>query len=268
MALSFRWLGNAGFEIKLDNTILLVDPFLTRPRKSQVYFGRVEVDQKALNAYINECDHILVSHTHFDHFMDVPAIAIRIGAAIHGSANTCALAQQFGVLREQTHPIIAGDEFNLGEIKVKAITARHPWIPGYASGCLRSGLEQPLRLRDYRMDTCLSFLITFKGRHILVWSSTHTDQAERADVLICRAVSDRRWYGEMMEAVQPRLVIPGHWDDMFRPLSESPEPFFAPPRLALPPTQRIDLAEFAEKIIAVRPECAVLVPERFRQYAF
>ncbi|MDP2964728.1 MAG: hypothetical protein Q8N39_01670 [Pelolinea sp.] len=118
------------------------------------------------------------------------------------------------------------------------------------------------------MDTCLSFLITFKGLRILVWSSTHTDHAEAADVLICRAVSGQRWYTEIMKNVQPRLVIPSHWDDMFRPFSEPSRPFFSPPNLALPPIQRIDLGEFEGKIKKASPGCEVLLPERFKEYAY
>ena len=75
MQISFRWLGNAGFEFQLGNTILLVDPFLTRPRQTQVYFGSAAVDRQAINEHVKACSHILVSHAHFDHFMDVPEIA-------------------------------------------------------------------------------------------------------------------------------------------------------------------------------------------------
>ena len=71
---------------------------------------------------------------------------------------------------------------------------------------------------------------------------------------------------QLMESVQPRLVIPNHWGDMFRLLSEPPQPFFSTPRLALPPIQRIDLEVFKCKIRKARPENEVLVPERFKEY--
>ena len=266
MQFNYRWLGNAGFEFIFGNKILLVDPFLTRPRQNQLFFGRVAVDGQAIKEHVRECDHILVSHTHFDHFMDVPEIVMRTNAEVHGSANTCKLARKLGVPDKQTHTINAGDEFDLNGIQVKVIPASHPWIPGYTRGRLQEDLKPPLRLRGYRMDTCLSFLISFQGMRILVWSSTGTANAEAADVLICRAVSDERWYAQMMESVQPRLVIPGHWDDMFRPLSKPPRPFFLPPRLALPPIQMIDLGVFECKIRKAKPDCTVLVPERFKEY--
>jgi len=266
MQFKYRWLGNAGFEFRFGNTILLVDPFLTRPRQNQLFFGRVAVDRHTIKEQVRKCDYILVSHTHFDHFMDVPEIAMHTNADVHGSANTCKLARKLGVVDKKTHTINAGDEFDLDGIQVKVIPATHPWIPGYTRGRLQEDLKPPLRLCDYRMDTCLSFLISFQGMHILVWSSTSTVNAEAADVLICRAVSDERWYAQMMESVQPRFVIPSHWDDMFRPLSELPRPFFSPPRLALPPIQRIDLRVFERGIRKAKSDCTVLVPERFKEY--
>ncbi len=199
MQIKFRWLGNAGFEFDLGNSILLVDPYLTRPRQSRVYSGRTAPDSTAIKAHIYRCDNILVTHTHFDHFMDVPDIALQTGAAVHGSYNTCELAQKLGVSEKQTHLIKAGDEFTIDNIHVKVIPAAHPWIPGYTSGRLTMDLQTPLRLRDYRMDSCLSFLITYQSKRLLIWSSTRTDKAETAEMLICRAVSGKRWYAQMMK---------------------------------------------------------------------
>ena len=119
-------MGNAGFELQLGNTILLADPFLTRPKQSNVYCGRVAPDRLAIKAHIQACNHILVGHTHFDHFMEVPEIARCTGAVVHGSANTCELAQKLGVHEEQIHRINASDEFSIGDIQVKIIPAAYP----------------------------------------------------------------------------------------------------------------------------------------------
>ena len=50
-----------GFEFKLGNTILLVDPFLTRPKQAQIYYGRVVPDRQTAKVHIQACDYILVS---------------------------------------------------------------------------------------------------------------------------------------------------------------------------------------------------------------
>ena len=112
-------------------------------------------------------------------------------------------------------------------------------------------LEFPLRLRDYRMDACFSFLLEFEGTRILVWSSTRPEGAPRADLLTCRAVSSQRWYDKLLGQVQPRLVLPQHWEDTYQPLSDDPRPFFSAPRLGIPPIGRIDLADFSARVCAV-----------------
>ncbi len=266
MTIFLRWLGNAGFEFKMDGLTLIVDPFLTRPKARQLYLGRVAADYAALQKHIPHCDHILVSHAHFDHCMDAPEIALRTGATVHGSANTCVLMRQAGVPLNQTHSISAGDSFCIGNIHVSVLPAAHPWLPGYYYAKPNPAMKFPAPLRDYCMDACFSYLVECAGSRILIWSSTHSAGAPRADLLTCRAVSSQSWYADLLGQVQPRVVIPQHWDDFFQPLSAHPRPFFSTPRMGFPPVKRIDLHEFEKKVIKADPNCRVLLPEIFRLY--
>ena len=266
MSNQIRWLGNAGFEFQLGETKLIIDPFLTRPKFWQTYFGRVTPDKTVLQEHIPHCGHILITHAHFDHCMDAPEIALRSGALVHGSLNTCQLMRAAGLPLEQTHEIQAGNEFQIANISVKVLPAAHPWIPGYTRGRLNSRLNFPLRLRDYRMDACYSFLITYENLKILVWSSTSSRGAPQADLLTCRAVSSQRWYDDLLAQVNPKLVLPQHWDDTYRPLDSQPLPFFTAPRLAMPPLQRINLQDFKTNIIQAQPGIKVLLPEIFKLY--
>lgn len=62
MQFTYRWPGNAGFGFRFGTIILLIDPFLTRPKQAQIYYGRVTPDKQAIKAHIQACDYILVSH--------------------------------------------------------------------------------------------------------------------------------------------------------------------------------------------------------------
>jgi len=261
-----RWLGNAGFEFQIDGLTIIVDPFLTRPKARNLFFGRVPLDEAALRKYISHCDHILVTHAHFDHCLDAPEIALRTGATVHGSANTCVLMRQAGVPERQIHLIKANTSFNVDEISVSIIPADHPRIPGYTPGRVSPAITFPARLRDYRMDACFSYLLVYKDRRILVWSSTRSAGAPRADLLTCRAVSSRHWYEDLLAQAQPRMVIPQHWDDFFQPLSAHPRPFFGTPQVGFPPITRIDLREFESRILKASSGCRVLLPEIFKSY--
>jgi L-ascorbate metabolism protein UlaG (beta-lactamase superfamily) len=101
---------------------------------------------------------------------------------------------------------------------------------------------------------------------VLDWSSASPHSAVQADVLCVFPFGSRGDLQALLEAVRPRLVIPLHWDNLFRPLSRPLRPFFQPPRWALPPLQRCDLIEFARGVESLQPGTEVLVPEAFRAY--
>ena len=70
MSCQITWLGHGGWQIVAGEHTVLLDPFLT-----DCPTAATSVDE--INA-----SHILVSHGHFDHIADVPAIANRTGATV------------------------------------------------------------------------------------------------------------------------------------------------------------------------------------------
>ena len=261
-----RWLGVAGFEFNSDGHTLLVDPFLTKPALKYIFGGRVKPNQEILPKVIQSAEDILVTHAHYDHLMDVPDIAGRTGATVYGSPNVCQVLSAFQLPEKQIKTLQANESIRLANANFVTIPARHPAIPGYLSGKVKKSLTPPLRLRDYRMDTCLSFLVELQGIKMLIWSSTSSDDARPADVLFVRAVASKRWYEKILSVVQPRLVIPTHWDNLFQPLSEPIQPFWSPPRLGWPPLKKINLNDFEKTIHQVKPDCKVLLPQPFKCY--
>lgn len=261
-----RWLGVAGLEFTFGDHTLLIDPFLSRPPLRNVFIGRVYPDIQLIKENIKKADHILITHAHYDHLLDVPAIATQTGALVYGSANVCRLLQVFQVPLAQLHWLHAFDEIELPYSHVKVIPARHPFIPGYRSGSLKNDLKPPLNLRDFRMDACFSYLIEFENLKLLVWSSISTEHAQPADVLFLRSAASQNWYKKMIEVVQPRLVIPTHWDDLFRPLSQPVRPFFAPPTLNNPFIRRINLGDFKNRVNKADPTCKTLLPHVLQLY--
>jgi len=256
----------AGIALNFNDQVLLIDPFLTRPPLHNVLWGRPTTNPDLLAEKIHRADHILVTHAHYDHLMDVPEIAQRTNAIVLGSFNTYQLLQTLGLPAAQLRIIHAGDEISMPYVQVKVLAGKHPTIPGYTPGSLKRNLHPPLHLRDYRMDDCFCFHIQADDLKILVWSSISCQGAFPADVLLLRAVAHEDWYRDMLIKVQPRLVIPTHWDDQFRPLDKPIRPFYSPPMPAFPPIQRIHLDKFTETIQRLKPDCRVLVPHIFHSY--
>lgn len=70
MTIELTWLGHGSWSLHIDDTQLLLDPFLD------------ESPTAPLKAADVNADYILVSHGHFDHVADVAAIANRTGATV------------------------------------------------------------------------------------------------------------------------------------------------------------------------------------------
>ena len=81
-----------------------------------------------INEIINKTDHILITHAHYDHLLDVPVIARQTGAQVFGSANVCSLLQVLQVPSAQLHELHAFDEIELPYAHARVIPASHPFI--------------------------------------------------------------------------------------------------------------------------------------------
>jgi L-ascorbate metabolism protein UlaG (beta-lactamase superfamily) len=246
--------------------VLAIDPYLTRISFWRQWFGRVQPNRELVASVIPRCDWVLVTHAHWDHLMDVPAVLEHTGATALGSGNTCRLLTLLGVPRDQVRQIGPGDRLPLGPFQVQVLLARHLWVPGYGPGPLARNLRPPLRARDYRMDVCFCFLIEVSGHRLLTDPGEGPNGGPRAEVLLVSAYREEAYYRALLRLVAPRTVIPSHWDDLWRPISRPVRPMLAPPRWAWPPLGRIDLERFRQVVEGVSPRTQVFVPERFAAY--
>lgn len=263
-----RWLGAAGIELSANGQTLVIDPFVTRPPLRRMWWGRVRSDAALAAIMVPQADFVLVTHAHWDHVMDVPAIIGKTGATAYGSPNTCQLLSILGVLKEHIHEIKVEDHFSLGEFQVQVIPAEHTLIMGrpFATGSLAPNLRPPLRMRDYRMDTCFSFLIEINGLRFLDWSSEMTGLALPADVLFVKPLREQAYYEALVRIVQPQVIVPIHWDNFMRPLSQPLRPTLKPPRMAFPPLEHVNLTAFSRMIKQIAPQTRVFLPKIFHLY--
>jgi len=275
--LEFCWLGVAGFELSIPGLTLLVDPFLTRPPSYKLLFGRTRPDGALLRQHLPQADVILVSHAHYDHLLDVAEVAGYTGAVVYGSENSCRLVAVCGLPAEQVLRVNAGEELTLTPVpspfkregsiafQVTILPGEHTPVPVFKPGRLPKHLHYPLRLRDFVMDEDFGFLIRAGESSLLAWHDWHPGPAPRADVLVIGADIRLPDLGELLDQVQPRLLIPTHWDNFFRPLRKPPKPFFRPPCPDHPLPERYDPWDVQRWVTRNRPEVEVWVPGLMEQ---
>lgn len=101
-SVKIRWFGHSGFSIKDPNgKIVLVDPWF---QGNPVAPGGIDMIEKA--------DFILITHDHFDHASDAPALAKRTGALIVGIYEVISDLKGKGV--PEPHLLHGGIGMNVG----------------------------------------------------------------------------------------------------------------------------------------------------------
>lgn len=227
MMVALRWLGAGGFTFRVGRRMLAVDPYLTR-----VPFTALALPW---------CDCILVSHSHFDHLSDVPAIAKRTGAIAVGSANTCGLLALLGVPARQIREVGPGDRLSISGFEIEVMPAAHS------------------------MDVCLSFRVRAGMISMLTDTGGACVEGTRADILLASPRHPRIALARLLRQVRPRLVVPCHWENIWRPLSGPIRPMLSAPALALPPSRLMDPAKFALAVRRTGIGARVFIPEILRE---
>lgn len=219
-----RWLNNAGFEIILPTgSHLLVDPWLD---EAMIY--PFPLDQ------LERVDYVLLTHTHFDHADSVGRIQERFpkSAIFVGDLSADALCMEQGLNVERLFRVRHGETYQFDEVKIEAIGARHTesttgnyWSKGY---CIRKdGIRSPANW--YGSLEMLNYRITASdGSRILVWGGMVTEEqiyrlkeyrGNDVAVMHVSPKQDFSMFSRLVDAIQPKVVIPHHydiWDTLFQ----------------------------------------------------
>jgi L-ascorbate metabolism protein UlaG (beta-lactamase superfamily) len=229
-AVRVRWLGTAGFAIEHASHTLLLDPYVTRAPLARCAFTRLVSDGGAVARHAPRADAIVVGHTHFDHALDVPAIARATGARVFGSRSAATLCLAQGVAEAQVDVVEQACvvEREVGPFRLRFVPSAHSRLvfgrvpfPGEIADCD----DVPLRVGHYRCGAVFGVEIHVAGRTLYHMGSAELVDAEvnarNVDLLmLCTAGWNRgRDVPERaLRALSPRAVLLSHWDDFFRPM--------------------------------------------------
>jgi L-ascorbate metabolism protein UlaG (beta-lactamase superfamily) len=264
--LSWRWHDLACVELCFGRQTLFVDPCFSRFPLWRMFGGRLQPAATAFE-FADSCAGIMVTHSHWDHILDVPGMAIAAGANIYGSANTAGLMKLAGVPAVQRQIVGQADSFRAGVFQVEVLLSQHEKVPLFGPGPLQSGLRMPLKARDYRLDAYLCYLITAGSLRLMTDPGVKPLNLPEAAVLFIQPHRSELYYRRVLAMVKPRLVVPIHWDSLFR-YSPHPPLTYWRPRQGWPPLKRVSLTAFAAMIKRLSPISGVIIPELGVYYRF
>lgn len=277
-----RYFGTAGWQISDNKTTILVDPYISRingpappgggsghvvagdTRRSYGWNDLATPDESAIDAHIKKADLVLITHTHYDHVLDVPHIALKTGATVIGTESTANVMRAYALPEEQIITVRGGEDYQFPGFSLKIIPSLHSPLDHkhyFSSAAAPSGMKAPLTLEQIHPEGgTLAYLVRLDGHQILAFGGNNYIERELSglepDVVLVGAGASRKeiydYSGRLMRALHnPALVLPTHWDNFLAPYEASQQP-------ALDALQ-----SFVQEIQAASPATRVIVPKYF-----
>jgi len=273
---TFRWLGTSGWRIDIGDRTVLVDPYLSR-YDTGLFKGafnpgtRLRVDSAAVAGHADRAETVLVTHTHWDHFNDVPRIATTTGARVFGTLTAYHLGLAFGVPPGQLSPVKGGEVLDFGAYTVEVVGSLHSRNGAYSlafPGVRVTQPPKPTAIADLPEGDTLAFQIRvtdgpavfFMGGSDFVERNLVGLKPDVAMVALPSSTATHDYVPRLMAALdEPAVVVPVHWDNFETPLQNPP---------VVQPNDKKRLDDLVAAVRQVSPQTRVILPEYHTAYHF
>jgi L-ascorbate metabolism protein UlaG (beta-lactamase superfamily) len=238
--LSVTWLGTSTLLVSDGETHLLTDGYFTRVSKLTTLTRPLAPDQDRIAAMlaryqIHKLDAVLVVHSHFDHVMDSPWVAMQTGAALVGSDSTANVGRGAGMDESSIRVAVPGEAIRFGEFEVTFLLSDHvpqaPWIDRLTGigEQITEPLSPPARVDAWKEGESWALILVHPAGRMLIQGSAGFVEGQlegyQVDLALVSSVGlSRQQSGYAADYVRntiavtgARQVVPIHWDDFFLP---------------------------------------------------
>jgi L-ascorbate metabolism protein UlaG (beta-lactamase superfamily) len=238
------WFGVTTLLFDDGETQILIDGFFSRPTLVDILLERpVNNDAAVINYVLDEyrlrrLAAIIPVHSHFDHAMDIGAIANRTSASILGSASTVAIARGAGVPEDQITEAVEQQVYEFGKFAVTLLHSTHAPVGWSGSVPMAGSIDEPLVMPQpisaWREGGSYTIVIRHpQGTAIVQGSAGFSDTGALSGELAADAVflsvggletlgreyAEQYWQS-MVTTTGASTVYILHFDDFTRPLGE------------------------------------------------
>ena len=252
-----KWLGTAGWEMRIGDSTILIDPFLTRREAAAGVEWKTNDDE--VSRIITKADFIFAGHSHADHIADIPVIAKRFGAKVIGSRTTTNIALSAGVDKSQLTTISGGEKLDFKDFSVQVIESQHGVLnrggrrrQGKFAEVLRPWTG-PIMGDAFVEGGCYVYYFTFGHLRVLHQSTGNFIEDNlkglQPDVAILADNSNYDWT-DALKILRPKTVIIHHYDEWRTSFADG-----------IPESNRRRAQRFERLIKSVDKQIKVIIPE-------
>ena len=237
-SLRIQWLGTSSLLISDGQTHVLTDAYfsridklasVTRPMAPDV--ARIDAALKASN--IEKVAVIPVLHSHFDHVLDSPWVAMRTGADLAGSESTLNVGRGAGMGEPQLKLATPGEPMRYGDFEVIFLLSDHvpqaEWINRLTgmNETIDAPLTPPAPIDAWKEAESYALLVRHPYGDVLIQGSAGFVDGQldgyQADIAFVSSVGLSRqpdgyvpdYVRNTVGATGAKTVVPIHWDDFF-----------------------------------------------------
>ena len=214
-----KWLTIACFEMQFGNTTVVSDPCIGASPNNDLTWENIE-----------NCDIITLSHCHWDHITDLPAMMDKYPVPLlTGTLTAMPILRWLDCNPSRIYPMDANLELDFGEVKVMSLFGRHCSLPFHSVTALDAHFKknpictssqamfdlQVLGSLEYR-----NYLFTDKnGTKLLIWGNdvvpTQVNMLKKLQPEICilqLSKQDPVEIASMAAEIGAKVLIPHHMD--------------------------------------------------------
>ncbi len=248
--MKITWYGTASISIHNNNDSILFDPFTMMNEN----LPSPSIDQFAL------FDNIFITHSHFDHIIDVPRILNSGNATVYCSRDSANLLIKDGVDQRRIALIAPGAIIKKGSMEISVFRGRHIQfdlkiiLKTLLNRRTLSNIQEVRKIsrlaKLYPEGEVFLYKISTGEKTILHLGSLNLDPdesyPEKCDLLTIpyQGRSDLDTYSmQFIEKLKPKALYLHHYDDAFPPVSSAPK-----------------IIPFQKKVSSTYPRLPVIVP--------
>jgi L-ascorbate metabolism protein UlaG (beta-lactamase superfamily) len=237
--LTVTWLGVATLLISDGESALMTDGFFSRPSLAAVALKRVEPSLERIigcleRARVRTLVAVIPVHTHYDHALDSAVVAARTEATLVGGESAANVGRGHRLPEDRIVVAKPDAPMTFGAYQVTLIESKHS-PPDRFPGVIAEPIVPPAKVKAYKCGEAWSVLINHRptDRRLLIQGSAGFvagalagQQAEVVYLGVAQLGVQPEEYivdywNEVVRSVGARRVVLIHWDNFFRPLTES-----------------------------------------------